>query len=293
MANVNHGFKGIATINSDEIRCSDFSVNPQQSMTFYDHVIGLNDTIPTGHETKGEEPGVIQTQKKYARPSPISINGGISFPAMISNKSSNFESLFEYAKYGNYFPMTYRHYCQSGREYHNCRVNSFSFSVVAGDILQISSDIYAMFFEPISSNLDFATSQKIITSDSVHIEIIEKDDDDKSGFTTDSIQALDFSINNNLTEIYTAQPVAGEHDLNLFPRDLRLGMQEVSGTISIYIAQGIDFLKISTQKLKLKLTVFDFSTEINCILQPKQINGVVGPVIVSIPFIGVDKVFGD
>ncbi|MFW5804099.1 MAG: phage tail tube protein, partial [bacterium] len=258
----------------------------------------------------GEEPGTIQTQRKYTRPSPISINGGISFPATIINGTyPNFNSLFNYAKYGNYFPMTFVHYCGDGRQYYNCRVASFSFSVVAGDVLNISSDIYSKFFDSISSDVailfdtyldtPFKTSEKIITFDQVHLEIL---DSDSSTFTTDAIQGLELEINNNLTEIYTAKPTgvatvqtmgSENHDANLFPRDLRLGMQEISGTISIYIAQGVDFLTISTKRLKLKLTVSNFSTEINCVLQPKQINGIVGPVIISIPFVGVDKALGD
>lgn len=289
MANVNPGFKGVATIASENIRCTDFSVNPQQSMLFYDHVIGMNDTIPTGSETKGETPGVIQTQKKYNRPSPIVISGEFSFPATVNNgdDTPNFESIFNYAKYGNYFPITYRHYCKDGREYSDCRISSFNLSVTSGDIVNISAEVHAKNITDISNDLDFETRQKIITWDQTHIDIVEGD---SAGFTTNAIQSLELSVNNNLTEVYTAKP--NENGNGLLPRDLRLGMQEVTGNIGIYLNQGRNFLDISTNKLQLKLTIAGFETYIYCVLHPKKIDGIVGPVIVSVPFVGVDKAFG-
>jgi len=295
MATVNPGYKGIATIDGKQIRCSDFGCNQNQEVLFYNHTIGLNDTIPTNANTKGEAVGVIQTQQKFMRPSPISIEGGMSFPATKSlNNNINFEDIFDFAKYGNYFDIDYKHYCEGGRKFFNCRVNTFEFSVTAGDIVNIVLTVMGMDMEDSDSLVSYTDPEKMITWDGVSVDF----EGDTGGVDlSDSIRSLSFNINNNITPIYTAIPNTSIGDIdsykNFLPKDLRIGMQIVTGSLEIYVKDGRDFLDPLTGQGVLSVSCGSFNTDINAIFAPKQIPGAVGPVIIIVPFVGVDKAFGD
>jgi len=51
-------------------------------------------------------------------------------------------------------------------------------------------------------------------------------------------------------------------------------------------------LPLSGGDITLGLNISDFTTDINCILQPSAINGAISSIFSVIPFIGVDKPFG-
>jgi len=294
MSNVNAGYRGIAIIGDKKIRCGDFSVNQIQEPLFYNHVIGLNDTIPTDSSTKGEEVGVIQIQKKFMRPSTITIQGGMSFPAAKTDSDDvNFQDIFNYAKYGNYFDINYKHFCESGRIFSDCRINTFDFNVTSGDTVNINIDVMGKDMENSDVLETYTAPEKLVTWD----EITFVFDGDTGGLNvTDSIQSFQFSINNNVTPIYTAKPNPEDPEVtykNFLPKDLRLGMQEVTGSITIYVKQGRDFLDTLTESGVLTITCSTFTTPIYAVFNPKQIPGLVGPVIITIPFVGVDKAFGE
>lgn len=269
-----------------KIRCTDFNINPSQNFLFYDHVIGLNDTVPTDNSTKGEEVGVIQTQKRIGRPSVISIGGGFSFPATGAVSSNNFEKLFEHAKIGDYFTFDFQYHRglgQDARRFIDCRVNQFTFSITAGDILNISVDIFAKDMEESGSVSNYQIAEKLITWDKVTVNA--------DGVTGDSgIQGVEFSINNNIQNIYTVIP---DQDNKLLPKDLRLGMQEVTGNISVYNIPGQSFITTTTGSTDISITAPGWSKTIKSILKPQEMGGTLGPIITSVPFVGVDKPFGD
>ena len=299
MGNVQTGYMGIANISTllgstIDVRCTDFNINVQQNATFYDHVIGLNDTIPVGPDTKGEVPGTIQTQKKYWRPSPIIIQGGMSFPATYpvlsgsgTSSEMNFQTLFNYAKYGNYFDLDFKYFCGGGRLFTNCRVNNFSLSVMAADIVNITVDIMAKDMVDSDTVVTRTASQKLVTWDKVELLL----SGDLGGISdTNNLQGFDFSINNNIQAIHTANPSTVTN--KLLPSDLRIGMQEVTGTLYIYKKQGPDFLSALTSDATMSLTIGTFTTPIYAIIEPRQIAGAIGPIILNVPFVGIDKAFG-
>ena len=286
MANLCPGYIGMLEVDSTLIRCTDFNVNPSQDFLFYDHVIGLNDTVPIDNSTKGEEVGAIQTQKRIGRPSTISIGGGFSFPATGSQGSNNFEKLFEHAKLGDYFDLDFQYHRgsdQTARRFIDCRVNQFTFSITAGDILSISVDVLSKNMEESGGVTNYIEAEKMITWDKVTVSA--------GGVTSDSgIQGLEFSINNNLKNIYTVDP---EPDNKFLPKDLRVGMQEVEGNISVYNIPGKSFITTITGITEISVAAPGWSTPINSILKPQEVAGTLGPIISSVPFVGVDKAFGN
>ena len=286
MANVYAGYMGLATVDGTNVRCTAFNINPTQTPSFYDHVIGVNDTIPTDSSTKGEEVGVIQTQRTLWRPSPIIINGSMSFPATEETSSL----LFDHAKYGTYITeINFVHYCEASKTYFNCRVNTYNFSVSSGDIVNITSELYARDIQDGTNLNQYTDAQKLITWDKVTVNI------SPSLGTGINLEGINFNVNNNLVPIYTSDPTLIDPSITnkLYPADLRLGMQHVSGNLLIYLRKGTTLLNISTAITTISISCPGFSTTINVILTPEQIEGIIGPVITTIPFVGVDKAFGE
>jgi hypothetical protein len=291
MANLCPGHVGVAQVvdSGTIIRCSDFSVNPTQDYLFYDHVIGLNDTVPFDNSTKGESIGTIQTQKRIGRPSVISIGGGFSFPATYKEFGNiNFVELFEHAKYGTYFEINFQYHRGNNRAkrwFKECRVNQFTFSATAGDTLNISVDIFAKDFKEAAGGVNpYDISEKLITWDEVGVST-------QNMSASSGIQGIEFTINNNLMNIYTKDP-GQDASNNLLPRDIRVGMQEVTGSISVYNIPGVELLNPSTGRSTISINTAGWSTTIQAVLKPQQIGAALGPVITAVPFIGVDKAFG-
>jgi len=300
IGDIQAGYTGIATIDGSAIRCSEFNVNATQTVEFYNHIVGLNDSLPaTGDGTKGEVVGTIQTQRRIWRPSTINIGGGIGYPATTSSSgSSNISTLFTHAKFGTFFDIDFQYYCdpptgRKARTFTDCRINSFTFSVTAGDILNIGSDVLCkkVVDSDIGSATVFTTEEKFITWDKVLITLT--DTDSETGITDEIIRGFELNINNNATPIYTADPFASPADNDLLPFDIRIGTQEVSGSLSLYLKQGNDAITttlVSPQTLT--VSAEGFTTDISVVFETREIPGNIGPVLTTIPFVGVDKAFG-
>ena len=284
------GYMGLATINGLRIRCTSFTVNPNQDALFYDHVIGLKDTIPADSSTKGENlgPTYANTQKRIWRPSPISIGGGISFPAT----DNNLRNIFLLARYANYFDLDFMYYCKNGttgqecRRFKDCRVNDFDFSVTSGDIVNVSMNVFA---KNIEENVPFyhhTTPEKLITWDQSPVVVTSP------SFVINHlhVNGINFKINNNVQNIYVARNISTTD--SLLPWDLRVGMQEVTGSLNIYLESGYEFIPINLASPSvIQISFPGMTLSMSVVFKSNQIEGQVGPIITQLPFIGVDKVF--
>jgi len=263
------GYMGLADIGGTRTRCSSFSINPKQDPSFYDHTIGLSDTIPSNDATKGESVGTRNIQKTIWRPSVISVSGGISYPCTEKNISGP----FNLAKYANYFSTYYTYYCEYGRSFPVCRMNSFEFSVQAGDVAQVNLDVLASSLTDGSVDT-YVDSEKLITWDNM---VITGD-----YFEPENLVGFRFKINNNLMPIYT--------NASLFPSDIRVGMQHITGSISVYLHEGEEFITDADYS-NIGVSCKNFSTSLKVVYSANQMDGIVGPVVTEIPFVGVDMVF--
>ena len=294
------GYMGVAKVDNIFIRCSDFGINTSQDVLFYDHTIGLRDTVPSNtvpSTTKDESlspSNFIQTQRRIWRPSPISISGSFSFPAAtLENEplTSGLEAIFGHAKYGTYFDIEFQYYCGIGRKFTDCRVNSFEFMISAGDIITINTSMFAKNVEDVDpSEFSHTKTEKLVTWDKVGISFTNVG----NGTTvsaSEHMSELSFSINNNLSNIYTSNPRSGMD--NLLPRDIRVGMQEVSGSVTFYLLKGKDNISTSLDDpQRIGITVPGGTINIDVVFMPRDISGSISPIITEIPFIGVDKAFG-
>ena len=282
---VRPGYMGIARIGSHTIRCTSFDVNPNQSSSFYDHVIGINDTVPSTSATKGEALHTRKTQKRIWRPSVIEVSGGMAFPATVAGGGGTAVlDVFSLAAYADYFDLDFWYYCNIGKSFKNCRINTFGFDISAGGILNINLSVLGMNiidsgFEPMKK-----VSEKLVTWDTVKITV-----DNYSPIENVLITGFNFEINNNLSNIYTNGPISPG---SLKPHDIRAGMQSVSGSIRIFLDQGQEFIPINAidySEIKIESPVLN--TTIHAVFQSNQMSGSVGPIITELPFVGVDKYF--
>jgi hypothetical protein len=294
------GYQGLAFIDDEEIRCTSFSVNPKQESIFYNHVMGLRDTVDYNtSNTKGILPETgktskdVNTQRRIWRPGVVSVAGGISFPAT----ENNLASMFEKAKYASLVNVDYVYYCNSdeddrgARSFINGRINSFELSVSAGEIININTDfMFCNIAEYTGSKtIEYTLAEKLITWDKIGLTFFNVP------FAIDEtmIQSFNFRINNNIMPIYVSGDSSkGNVSDSLFPLELRVGMQEVSGTVVFYIDQGQEFIAID-QNLpsEIRVTLPGLTFTMYVVFQTSAMDGLVGPVITQMPFVGVDKVF--
>lgn len=283
---INPGFKGIAKLNGYYIRFVDCSVNLEQETEFYDHIIGLRDTIPTdGLTTKGEQTNTITVRpgKVFWRPGVKIIKGSISFPIF---SASTVKEFWDLAKKGTSFTFEVYYDCSLYRKYENCKISNFTLSVTAGDILQASIEITGR--GPITENatsLTWTDTYRIITWDAMTISC--------TNVNADPMQSFELSITNPCIPIYTS----GKNKTNKFlPYDLRVGIQEVTGHMTFY-KKGIAINELNDSTTYNTITFkigdgSDVNKSIYVVLKPVQRNGSLPLPLHTINFIGIDEALG-
>jgi len=280
------GYMGVAEIGGFSVRCTDFSGDVNQEFGFYNHVIGLNDTTPADSKTKDEAIGVIQPQRTFVKPNPLSIEGTMSFPATENNLSFFFDSI----KYGTYIDeFTFYYYCRESRKFLDSRLSTFSLEITAGEILNITVGFVSKEIEDAAGLKAYSTAEKLITWDQVDITINDADfssNDLLKGFTLD--------VTNPIEMIYTLLPSNNMSDLA--PHDLRIGMQEVSGVVTFYLRDGLDILPDCVDPAAastIDLDIPGLNETLNVLFLPRKTSGVTNAVASTIGFVGIDKALGD
>lgn len=292
------GYMGIVKITegitSATMRCSSTSINVTQEIESYDHVIGINDTVPTTKATKGEAIGTIQTQKILLRPSVIAISGGLSFPT--TENQTKF--IFELAKYGKEFEVEINYLYSAtgnvskGRKFKKCRVNTMGLQLAGGEVGNMDLNIMAQSWEDCHETI-YDTSKRLAnwaTNTSFTLGGISITDG-----SPPIIESFDLQINNNANAVYRNQGGDNVTNANLYPFEIRLGKQEVSGSVGVYLYAN-ESLDCETGAMTQQTISFSFDNiaaqTINVLWKRRQIDAVVGPVMTSLQFMGVEKAFG-
>jgi hypothetical protein len=261
------GFLGYAIVDGTTIRINDSSLNLHREPLFFDHIVGLRDNIPSGIFGDKGDSGELNRQKIIYRKSNIKIQGSISYPLIQD------DPLFDLAKTGDSFNIRIVYGCNVGRSFSDCVVNTYNISVNAGDFASVTADIWAIEANDDDSWSKQTDETKIITWDNFTISEYDK----ISGFSLD--------INNNCSFIYTASSIGDGT-----PLKIRVGMQEVTGNFSIYNRAGD--LSLSGEKT-INISCDALSMNLKCLLRPSEMQASLGPVVSSIPFVGVDRALGE
>ena len=280
---INQGFMGSAIINGDNYRCTDFQISTGQELLFYNSVIGLNDTIPTTKATKGEDTGLYNVQHNIFRPGTIDVSGTIS----IIPEENNIQNVYNLARNGNPFDVTLIYFCSDGagtgtsRSFIGCKMGNFSLSISASDILQISIGVTAVEASDDTSTLRITDSEKLLTWDKVSI----------AGSGADILQAFDLSVENPIIPVYTSSPGNAMSDFGV--KELRIGTQNVTGSISGYNRPNLELLTAASAQSGLTLEIgSSFSETLEVVFLPNNPSGSVGPMVTTIPFVGVNNALG-
>ena len=276
MMPIKPGYIGVLDIGGSLLRCNDFNVNLKQDALFYDHIIGLRDNIPSGIFGGKGDVGSLNIQKSIWRPGVKLVRGGFQYPLATE------DPLYELAKTGGSFNMNFSYSCGIGRQFSDCKVNSYTFTITAGDYAIVNADVMGRFMEETGSDTLYEGETKLVTWDDFTISSVAGGGE---------IQSFTFTVNNNCSPIYTSGSNAeGVNDLA--PLQIRVGMQELSGTISYYNA-GSDIPAIANDPSTITISSGAFSAELSVIFQPQERVGAIGPVVSPLNFVGVNYALGE
>jgi len=269
------GYLGYAVINGLPVRCTDFNVNVSQSPLWYDHTIGLRDSIPsTIHDSK-EDVGQNQTQKHIWRSSTKLITGNISFP--LTENTSNI--LFDEAKRGSTFSMAFKYTCGIVRYFTGCKVNNWTLNAVAGDIVSVNAEIWAINMVESTTYDLYKTKEKLITWDTLFVNA-------NGVALEDKLANIEVTINNDLKAIYTSGTNSSK---SLRPKKFRVGMQEVTGAFGVYADSFniFDYLEDDGGHTILINAADLLTFSLNVLYVPLERSGSNRVLIHNLPFYGV------
>jgi hypothetical protein len=280
---LNAGYIGLCEIDGLKIRVSSFNLNVRQEVQFYDHIIGLRDSIPTGLKTKKDD-GNLNIQKTFWRPGVKIAAGGITFPATVKN----LQKIYDLAKTGDDFTIKFTYSCKDvERTFRFCKINSFIFTSVAGEIATIQIDVMSRDMKESTNKRNLWTKkQKLLTWDEINVTSI----------SADPVQQFTFAVNNNCMPIYTA----GANDTDgLFPKVIRVGMQQVTGTI-VYYVRGVSYDDIddltSNNNINIKSVDncdgVEFNEDLCVIYKPIERASSMTALLHTLPFVGVGNALG-
>lgn len=223
--NIRLGLTGGLNFNGTLVPCSNLDAFVETGVEYYDHTVGLLDTIPVGFsEYKGVGTDADHAQKLAFRFSPEVPRGTASGPV---TTGAGFNDILDAAL--NFTKLSYInfHYADSLGSFKliNAYVENLDFSVQAGDVLSFNASFLALDFEDLAGDIGEFACSKIVTWDQVNVTSALGDED---------LYSIDVSINNAPQIIHTAG------NSSLLPSVIRPGMQEVKGTIGTYNTDRVD-----------------------------------------------------
>jgi len=277
---VNYDTASINTATVFAAKSASFSVNTD--IQFYDHVIGLRDDDYTNFkDSKGWDSdkndtnvnvGGEKPQKfvyRYAPKLPTASVNGVAYMEddMFLNLISSAKRFSRIARVW----VGYKNLSNGNKDgalLKSARISNMSFSVTAGDVVTYSVEFVATDFEDHNSDPN-PDCRKLLTWDQFE-------------FTTavsTRTQSFSCTINNEIKPIYSL----GKD--NLLPKDIRAGMQSISGSIGAYSG---DFATNFAQEDDLSIIVDGTSLlDLHVGYKPGEGNVESGPFVCNVPFVGI------
>jgi hypothetical protein len=275
--------------------CTSLSSGIESSIGIMDHTIGLRDTNFTGTNQKGpatndsdQVGGYNQIGKKIFRYMPSVVKGKMSGPLSVTDTSLNIGELIENAIKGTeisqidfiYFGSPDGSATKEGHQVKLAVVESLTLSVAAGDVATFDLSVISKKNEGPPTAYKKSDCSKLLTWDQCEIT---------SALVggSDEVQNFSITIKNTVIPIYVSGAESEYSGTNYFgPTALRLGVQEVTGTIGTY---GFNNWNTTADTLKFK---FGQNThQIHVLYSPSQSSGSGSnePYVSSTPFTAVSN----
>ena len=274
---LNNGFRGFALIDDSIcLRCTDMNANLEQNMLFFNHIMGLRDTMVDGAKREDNAESKRNIQQKFWRPGVKIIRGTLSFPLTASNVE-----LFNYAKYATKFSLSLFYTCGTGIRVQECYIESFNININSGDIVNCSMSIVGRFFEGYKTPTNLMNTEKLVTWDSVSISVTKNDKVKDMAF-----QKFTLDIKNEIKAIYTS---GGNNNYSLYPYEIRIGTQTTTGDFACYNDSSY-VLPLTSETVPSKINISIggvepfFNQTLIAVILPLKRNGAIGPIISSYAF---------
>ena len=278
-------YTGSCLFNGTQYMCSSMSSVLDQKVSFYDHVLGLEDKITAGtaggssgfsDAKKGVNPTPSTSgniQKKIYRYSPAIARASFSGPV----PSVGFGDLLSAAINGTdvITEMTFWNQSALQVKVSKAKVSSLSISLKAGDVSHFSAEVVGAQYDATSGDAPAAACAKLLTWDVCTV---------LASTVSSDIASFDLTISNPTIPIYTAKWTTDTYTNGMMPQKIRLGMQEVTGTIGIYGPTLTPSNTVGTVKFDLN----GVGKTLNCIFTTPTDNGSGGPYVRTISFVGAN-----
>jgi hypothetical protein len=228
MATITPGFRGLARIGSNKVRFNSCTLNAVQEVEAPDLVMG-DDTHDAWAYGKIEVAGAIS--------GPVTESTGAFINALDQATGVSGGGL------GAEIDVHY--YAGFDRRFGGCELNSFSFTITAGEVVTFNLDIIGETVDTdpygatsgttVASNTTFTKGEKLVTWDKAVLRVSGLKEDDSFTFADvaqlSGLQSFTFNASNNITRQFIIS------ESSLFG-DLVEGMKAVTGSVVSYIEQS-------------------------------------------------------
>lgn len=265
------GYMGYLNVQGAIYPCNSIDYQVKTNVQYYDHVVGLQDSsFGSFAESKGKGGNASsQIQKFLYRYSPFLPTTSVSGPAL---DAGGFKTLLTAAL--NFSPLSsviIAFKDKEGVSLTDSYISSFGFEVSAADILSYRMELISKEAKDISPSSLTGSCAKIITWDVVNV----------TSFAGTTVSAISCSIDNAPQVIYSA----GTDDL--FPYEIRPGMQSISGTIASYASES-PHQPLDEDMVKIAVSG-QFLLDLKVAFEPSGADVNAGPFINTTPFKGVNS----
>jgi len=294
MSTMHMTYMGSCLFRGTQFLCSSMSTVLDQKVSFYDHVLGLEDSMAAtvtgaganavggwsnakkglGIGSGGGSTGAQNIQKRIYRYSPAIARASFSGPV----PANGFDSLLAAAVNGTNVDANMTFWSQQALNatVKKAKVSTLSISIKAGEVAQFSAELVgAEYGTSSSANSSAADCQKLCTWDVCTVTA--------TGITSD-ISSFDITISNPTIPIYTAKWTTDSYTNGMMPQKIRLGIQEVTGTLGIYGPTSSPANRAGTIDFKLN----GGGKKLHVIFNTPTDTGSGGPYIRSLSFVGAN-----
>ena len=225
--------------------CTNMSSTLEQKVQFFDHILGVQDVLTVGtggapttkkaSSTTGGAGGKVNVQKKAYRYMPAIAKARMDCPVMGGGTvPSEFEWLLNKAISGEDIEvvMTFWKNLATKVWVRKAKITSFTISMKAGEVVSFSCEITGAEYDGTFGSSTPVDCTKLVTWDRCTVQAVATEIGNLLILPT-MVASFDLTINNPPIPIYTAKwSDSTDQSHGLMPQKIRLGIQEVSGTIS-------------------------------------------------------------